>query len=270
MYEHSNNPETLGYGHGESFRGERMGSPRPSGDYEPWGTDIGRRRARPFRQRGVIRRFAHWLGGNLQNWAEAGARRFEQAGRRAREFTEEGGERAQDLTNRGERRARHWGQRTGRRMERAGREMEQRSAGGPGYGSSYGAGYGPGYGYSGMQGETSYRHERGPEQSPYMGRGPKGYRRSNERIHEDVCEELTYADLDARTIEVSVDDGEVTLEGTVSRREWKRMAEDVIEELPGVRDIHNRIRVQTAELGEEERRAEMPTYHQTETGPAHH
>ena len=54
----------------------------------------------------------------------------------------------------------------------------------------------------------------------YRGLGPKGYRRSDERIHEDVCEALTEdADLDPSSVEVSVDAGEVTLSGTVSSRQ---------------------------------------------------
>jgi hypothetical protein len=36
----------------------------------------------------------------------------------------------------------------------------------------------------------------------------------------------------------------VTLEGTVEDRRTKRMAEDIIETCPGVKQVHNRIRVQ--------------------------
>ncbi len=79
---------------------------------------------------------------------------------------------------------------------------------------------------------------------PYTGRGPRGYRRSDERIWEDVCERLTqHGQLDASGIEVRVENGEVTLEGIVSSREAKRMAEDTAESVPGVRDVHNRLRI---------------------------
>ena len=44
--------------------------------------------------------------------------------------------------------------------------------------------------------------------------------------------------------EVRVSNGEVTLEGTVEDRRTKRMAEDIIEICPGVKQVHNRIRVQ--------------------------
>src|SRR5882672_6063916 len=51
---------------------------------------------------------------------------------------------------------------------------------------------------------------------PYVGYGPRGYHRTDERIHEDVCERLTeHGDLDATDIEVGVTTGEVMLSGTV-------------------------------------------------------
>jgi len=48
----------------------------------------------------------------------------------------------------------------------------------------------------------------------------------------------------ASEIEVQVSHGEVTLEGTVEDRRTKRLAEDIIEICPGVKQVHNRIRVQ--------------------------
>ena len=78
----------------------------------------------------------------------------------------------------------------------------------------------------------------------FSGRGPRGYRRSDERIREDVCQCLTDDDhIDASNIEVAVKDREVTLTGTVTSRMQKRHAEDLIEGLPGVHDVINSIRV---------------------------
>jgi hypothetical protein len=78
----------------------------------------------------------------------------------------------------------------------------------------------------------------------FSGRGPRGYRRSDERIREDVCQCLTDDDhIDASDIEVTVNDREVMLTGTVTSRMQKRHAEDLIERLPGVRDVINSIRV---------------------------
>jgi osmotically-inducible protein OsmY len=78
----------------------------------------------------------------------------------------------------------------------------------------------------------------------HVGRGPKGYRRSDERIREDVNDRLTdHAYLDATEIEVSVSDGIVTLSGSAESRSAKRLAEDLAESVSGVRDVNNNIRV---------------------------
>jgi len=79
---------------------------------------------------------------------------------------------------------------------------------------------------------------------PHTGRGPDGYRRSEQAIRDDVCERLTrHGELDASSISVRVEDGEVILEGTVESRIAKRMAEDAAESVSGVRDVQNRLRV---------------------------
>jgi osmotically-inducible protein OsmY len=81
------------------------------------------------------------------------------------------------------------------------------------------------------------------------GRGPKGYQRSDARIHEEVCDRLTYSDVDAENVEVTVANGEVTLSGSVRDRWDKRRAEDLAEEVGGVREVHNSIRVARADRG---------------------
>ncbi|WP_129780003.1 BON domain-containing protein [Peristeroidobacter soli] len=98
---------------------------------------------------------------------------------------------------------------------------------------------------------TQWRGEANNEQlgelahrGPFSGMGPRGYRRSDERIKEDVCQCLTDDHhIDASDIEVTVQDREVTLTGTVSSRMQKRHAEDLIEHLSGVRDVINSLRV---------------------------
>jgi hypothetical protein len=79
---------------------------------------------------------------------------------------------------------------------------------------------------------------------PYYGRGPRGYQRSDERIREDVCDRLTDApDVDASDIDVHVAKCEVRLRGHVNTRTEKRRAEDIAEQISGVNDVHNEIRV---------------------------
>lgn len=78
----------------------------------------------------------------------------------------------------------------------------------------------------------------------YAGRGPKGYKRPDDRIREEICDCMTDDPaLDASEIVVEVIDGEVTLSGSVMSRDQKRRAEDVAERTSGVRDVTNQLRV---------------------------
>ena len=79
---------------------------------------------------------------------------------------------------------------------------------------------------------------------PYRGVGPVGYRRSDERICEEVCERLTYdGQLDPSMVSVEVRDGDVLLAGWVNDRAQKYLAEDISEEVAGVRSVKNEMRV---------------------------
>ncbi len=78
----------------------------------------------------------------------------------------------------------------------------------------------------------------------FSGRGPKSFKRSDERIKEEICEMLTRsASIDAENIDVKVRDGEVTLSGTVPQRHMKHLAEDLSERSLSVKDVINNIRV---------------------------
>ena len=84
----------------------------------------------------------------------------------------------------------------------------------------------------------------GAQTGPHFGKGPKGYRRSDERIREEVSEALTrHPEIDAGEIEVRVKDAIVTLSGTIESRHIKRLAEDCVEEVMGVNDINNELRI---------------------------
>ena len=79
---------------------------------------------------------------------------------------------------------------------------------------------------------------------PFTGVGPRDYQRPDERIFEDVCERLTqHGQIDASDMEVAIENGEVTLQGQVDNRRTKRLVEDIIDDIPGVVDIHNQLRV---------------------------
>lgn len=99
--------------------------------------------------------------------------------------------------------------------------------------------------------ESMHRRERQRLQThwkqpgPYTGVSPRGYRRSDERIFEDICEQLKqHGRINARNIEVDIKDGNVTLKGTINDRLGKYLAEDVVERIHGVKDIQNQIHIQ--------------------------
>lgn len=106
---------------------------------------------------------------------------------------------------------------------RSGSELYGRSPSGSRYGDA---------------GETGYAR------GPHTGRGPRGYRRSDDRICEEVCDRLEqHGWMDASELDVEVHDGEVTLKGDVDSRQQKRLAEDIAEGVAGVKDVHNELRV---------------------------
>lgn len=92
--------------------------------------------------------------------------------------------------------------------------------------------------YSGLTNDWDEQRGR------FAGRGPKGYRRSDERIREDVNDRLTDDSwLDASDIEVKAEKGMVTLTGSVGSRDDKRRAEDIVMSISGVKDVINQIHV---------------------------
>jgi osmotically-inducible protein OsmY len=88
------------------------------------------------------------------------------------------------------------------------------------------------------------RHIDEMRMGSFAGRGPRGYKRSDERIREDLNDRLTDDSyLDASEIEVSVLDCVVTLTGRVDSRYDKRRALDIAESVSGVTDVINQLRV---------------------------
>jgi hypothetical protein len=96
--------------------------------------------------------------------------------------------------------------------------------------------------------DTRYAQRGYWSQPNHSGRGPKGFQRSDARIHEEVCERLTHdPHVDATDIEVLVNDAVVTLSGTVDDRQSKRNAEDLAHEVWGIKDVQNQIRIKGSE-----------------------
>jgi hypothetical protein len=93
-------------------------------------------------------------------------------------------------------------------------------------------------------GDEDAARRRRADEADHSGKGPADYRRSDDRICEDLNDRL--ADdplLDASDITVKVEGGEVTLDGWAPTREDKRRAEDLSDRVSGVRHVQNNLRV---------------------------
>jgi len=97
---------------------------------------------------------------------------------------------------------------------------------------------------------------------PFTGVGPRNYTRSDEHILSDVNDRLTmHGRVDARNINVEVQNGEVTLSGTIADRWMKRMAEDAAWSVPGVWDVQNQLHLEPRieeEYEENQQEGQMP------------
>lgn len=98
----------------------------------------------------------------------------------------------------------------------------------------------------GQMERTGVRGAESPQRAGgHRGKGPAGYQRSDERIREEISDLLTDDDdLDATHIEIQVKSCEVTLTGHVPDRRSKRLAEDLVERVAGVKDVTNNLKVQ--------------------------
>jgi hypothetical protein len=75
-------------------------------------------------------------------------------------------------------------------------------------------------------------------------RGPKGYERSDERLKEDISERMYASEqYDCSDVSVEVTRGKVTLDGSVNDRYSKYMIEEMVDAIPGVKEVDNRLRV---------------------------
>jgi len=78
----------------------------------------------------------------------------------------------------------------------------------------------------------------------HRGRGPRGYRRPDQRIGEDVADRLTDDPyLDATDIRVDVVDGEVRLTGRVDSEDARRRTERLTERVSGVAKVWNQLEI---------------------------
>lgn len=122
----------------------------------------------------------------------------------------------------------------------------QQGSGQQGYGQQQGYGRGGGQGSAFGSGDNTAIQR--VSDGEHRGRGPKNYSRADDRIRDDLNDRLTDDPwLDASEIEVVVATAEVTLTGTVNTRDEKRRAEDIAEQVSGVKNVQNNLRVQKSD-----------------------
>lgn len=107
------------------------------------------------------------------------------------------------------------------------------SYGQSGYGQGYGQTYGQNYGQSGR------------------GKAPKNYKKSDDRIRDDVSERLIDDGYDCSEVEVNCQDGLVTLSGECCDRGMKHGMEHAASDVHGVKDVQNQLRVKSRNRSEE-------------------
>lgn len=108
------------------------------------------------------------------------------------------------------------------------------------------------YGSGEGDGPSARPDVKNPDEPPRF-RPPKGYKRSDARIREDVCDRLGHLErVDPSDVEVSVKDGQVTLSGTVGTRWEKHVVENQAAAVSGVVDVDNGIRVRRYDAGRED------------------
>jgi hypothetical protein len=131
---------------------------------------------------------------------------------------------------------RNYGRQYGRSFDQNSGRENQEYAGN--YGQRYGRNSDPGSDYS------PYWIAGNRTPGRYSGVGPRGYRRSDERIQEDINDRLTWdGQIDATEVQAEVKDGVVTLSGTVNSRQDKRWAEYIAENVSGVTDVQNNLKI---------------------------
>jgi BON domain len=141
--------------------------------------------------------------------------------------------------------------------EKAARRTHHRTYGYRGYGSAFGPEtaihWGRGFGGVGVLGgygastlpRAAFFNGEAWDRGPYVGLGPQGYSRSDERVREDICDELTRrGDIDPSRVVVTVRNGEVTLEGSVDSLETRRVVDDVASACIGVTQVNDRLRLE--------------------------
>lgn len=88
-------------------------------------------------------------------------------------------------------------------------------------------------------------------QEDFSGRGPKGWKLTDEKLREKVSEVLLHShDVDPTNLEVVVEDRVIYLRGSIPSKGMKRVAEDLVGSIPGVEDVFTELKVGEFQLSQ--------------------
>lgn len=96
----------------------------------------------------------------------------------------------------------------------------------------------------GRERDNAYRYDHADM------RQSAGYSRSDDRLREDIAECMTYDSLlETAEIEVKVEEGQVTLTGTVASKGESLRAQELAAQVHGVKAVRNSLRVSGPGVG---------------------
>jgi osmotically-inducible protein OsmY len=104
------------------------------------------------------------------------------------------------------------------------------------------------------------------------GRLPRSYQRPDERILDDLCERIARSGADAQEVEIEVSDAVVTLSGSVPSKLDRRIIQNIADDVLGVEEVHDHLRLARRIEGKREEQPEEITERRQEgrqNGEAH-
>lgn len=93
------------------------------------------------------------------------------------------------------------------------------------------------------RGQLRNRDDEGGESREWEVRPRERAWRSDARIHEDLAERLAASNVNTEDVELSVEDGVVTLSGRVDERWDERSLAEMAQDTFGVTEVENRLRI---------------------------
>ncbi len=103
-------------------------------------------------------------------------------------------------------------------------------------------------GYASVHGNRRGTAGENKQTRDHRGKGPRSYQRTDERILEDIVEKVSSRGIDASDVEIRIDKGDVRLSGSMPGRQSRRVLEDIVEDVAGVRNVENGIRVSNSDV----------------------